>query len=157
MSTLIPPGRLEERVNLPHERLAETFEIMQHCGAGRRECQVLWIGPWHSPDLITEVIHPRHHADGHGFSLDGGWLNTFWIDLASRHVGIRVQVHSHPQSAFHSPTDDEFPIIRTEGFLSLVIPRFALGPVSLEGAYLAEVQFDGSWSEVDAGKRVAII
>jgi hypothetical protein len=50
-------------------------------------------------------------------------LNQFWLDLVNRSVGIRVQVHTHPFEAFHSATDDGYPIVHSPGFLSLVAQR----------------------------------
>lgn len=142
--------------NVDHNILVRTFDHFRRCGQGRRECQALWIGPWRSPDLITEVVHPAHRANAQGFLLDDGWLNKFWLDLASADYGVRVQVHTHPARAFHSSTDDAFPIVHTPGFLSLVIPNFALGPVGLRGAYLTEIQPDGRWQQVAIAERLEI-
>lgn len=88
--------------------------------------------------------------------MDSEWLNKFWIHLADTGRGIRVQIHTHPQGAFHSPTDDAFPIIHTVGFLSLVIPNFAMGPVSFKGAYLNEITQDGRWREIACEQRLKI-
>jgi hypothetical protein len=37
---------------------------------------------------------------------------------------LGVQVHAHPGEAFHSGTDDAFPVVTTEGGLSIVAPSF---------------------------------
>jgi hypothetical protein len=144
------------RFRLPHAIIDESFSHFRRCGAGRRECQVLWIGPWADGDTITEVVHPQHHAHHCGFELDGAWLNDLWIKLADRNVGIRVQVHTHPQGAFHSPTDDAWPIVHTPGFLSLVIPDFGLGRVGLDGAFLAEFDKYGRFHEVEIDSHLVI-
>src|ERR1043166_8840962 len=128
--------------------LSRTFEHFRLCGQGRRECQALWTSAWCSVQTITDVIHPSHNAHAQGFSLESGWLNKLWIDLADQERGIRVQVHTHPRAAFHSPTDDAFPIIHTPGFLSLVIPNFAIGPIGFRDAFLAEINGDGRWCQV---------
>src|SRR5260370_111004 len=78
---------------------------------------------------ITKAVHPEHEAHVGGFVLDDHWLNDFWCSLAQENLGVRIQVHTHPGEAFHSPTDDAYPMIHTVGFLSLVIPNFALGPI----------------------------
>jgi hypothetical protein len=91
-----------------------------------------------------------------GFELDDAWLSGFWLRLAEENLGIRIQVHTHPGEAFHSPIDDEFPIIHTPGFLSLVIPDFALGPIGFERAYLTEIQADGRWQQVSINERVVV-
>lgn len=142
---------------LPHALLLKTFEVFRACGNGRRECQVLWIGPWSTPDSVTEVIHPVHASHAGGFALDDRWLTAFWLDLAKQSKGVRVQVHTHPGSAFHSSIDDQYPIVNTSGFLSLVLPRFALGPVGFAGACLAEIQNDGNWAEVPIRTRIQVV
>jgi len=102
------------------------------------------------------VIHPEHEAHAGGFVLNDRWLNDFWIALARDNLGIRIQVHTHPGEAFHSATDDAFPIIHTVGFLSLVIPDFALGPVGFKRAYLTEIGEDGCWREVSIQDRLVV-
>lgn len=145
------------RLKLSAALLDDTFAVLRHCGAGRRECQVLWVGPWAHPDNLTEVIHPQHTASAVGFQMDEAWLNRFWLDLAARDLGVRVQIHTHPGAAYHSTIDDSFPLIRTPGFLSLVYPRFAQGPIGFDGAYLTQVQPDGAWREQSIPDHLEIV
>jgi hypothetical protein len=102
------------------------------------------------------MVHPVHQAHVAGFAVDGTWLTEFWKQLSRRKMGVRVQVHTHPGAAFHSPTDDAYPMVPSLGFLSLVIPNFGLGPVGFKDAYLAELQEDGSWAEVAIDTRLMI-
>lgn len=141
---------------IPRVVLDQTFWHFRQCGQGCRECQVLWVSPWQSPDGITQVIHPRHTAHGGGFLLDNPWLDELWRNLAATDMGIRVQVHTHPRTASHSPTDDMYPIIHTPGFLSLVIPDFGLGTVGFDHAFLTEIQSDGTWREVPISSRLIV-
>ena len=136
------------RYRISADLLAQTFSLFRTCGMGRRECQVVWTSAWANPELICEVVHPRHRAHAGGFEIDSGWINEFWLELARGGRGIRLQVHTHPYEAFHSAIDDAYPIIHSTGFLSLVIPRFAMGSVGFEDAYLTEIQADGAWREV---------
>jgi hypothetical protein len=141
---------------LPRSILNQTFAHFRGCGLGRRECQVLWVSPWDAPNTIIKAVHPEHQAHAGGFVLDDLWLNEFWFGLAQENLGVRIQVHTHPGEAFHSPTDDAFPIIHTVGFLSLVIPNFALGPIGFEDAFLTEIQADGRWRAVAIAERLAL-
>jgi hypothetical protein len=141
---------------LPRSILDQTFERFRGCGEGRRECQVLWVSPWDAPDIIIKAVHPEHEGHVGGFVLDDRWLNDFWFSLAQESLGVRIQVHTHPGEAFHSPTDDAFPIIHSIGFLSLVIPNFALGPIGFEDAFLTEIQADGRWREVAIAERLIL-
>jgi hypothetical protein len=145
------------RYRVPAALLWQTFEVLRQCGGGRRECQVIWISSWVEPFTICTVVHPHHRAHGGGFELESGWINGFWLDLAREQQGIRVQVHTHPHEAFHSSIDDEYPILQCAGFLSLVIPDFAQGPIGFERAYLAEMRSDGRWREVVPDSRLEVI
>lgn len=137
--------------------LEQTFAQFRHCGAGRRECQALWVGPWADPLLITEVVHPRHSASPVGFQLDSDWLSDFWTRLSVEELGIRIQCHTHPGTAYHSATDDAFPILHTPGFLSLVFPRFAQGPVGFDQAFLAQIVDTGRWREVAISDHLELV
>ena len=141
---------------LERKLLDETSEHFRACGGGREECQVLWLSPWAQPDTITKVVHPKHTAHMGGFVLDDAWLNAFWLELGDTDMGIRVQVHTHPREAFHSRTDDDYPVIHRPGFLSLVIPNFGLGPVGFDDAYLTEIQESGRWQQMHIPSRLVI-
>jgi hypothetical protein len=145
------------RFGVPRELLARTFAHFRECGAGKRECQVLWTSPWADPKIITAVVHGEHLAHAGGFELSSQWLNQFWLELAEKNCGIRVQVHTHPVEAFHSRTDDEYPIVHSPGFLSLVIPRFAKGSIGFEEAFLAEMQPNGRFREIPIASHLEII
>lgn len=145
------------RYHLPKEILEATFEHFRQCGRGREECQALWVSSWDAPEALSRVVHPKHAAHFGGFVLDDAWLNAFWLDLGNTNSGVRVQVHTHPREAFHSKTDDNFPIIQKPGFLSLVIPNFALGPVGFKDAFLTEIQPNGQWQQVAIESRLVLI
>jgi hypothetical protein len=141
---------------LPRRMIAETFSTLRSCGANRRECQLYWISPWASPLQLTEVVHPKHVSGPYGLAIDSAWISSFWSDLAYRDLGVRVKVHTHPFEAFHSPTDDAYPLLFDPGFFSLVIPNFAYGPVGFQNAYLTEIQSDGSWREVEIAEKLHV-
>jgi hypothetical protein len=138
---------------VPRRMIDETFAILRSCGAGERECQLYWASPWDEPLSLIHVVHPNHSSSFGGVTLDEAWINKFWVELADSGLGVRVQVHTHPSEAFHSKTDDDFPLIHEVGFLSLVIPDFAHGPVGFDHAYLTEIQPDGRWRQVTIGSR----
>jgi hypothetical protein len=142
---------------LPHSVLDQTFATFRTCGRGQHECQVLWTSSWQSCESISKVYHPAHRAHMGGFDVDSAWLTKFWLELAAAGDGARVQIHTHPGEAFHSSTDDEYPMIHTPGFLSLVIPNFGLGRVGFEDAYLAEIMPDGRWRGVEIGDRLKVV
>lgn len=135
-------------LRIPRAVFDNTFARLRACGGGHRECQALWVGSWDNPERVDRVVHPDHSASPAGFQLDDAWLNRFWRELADTGEGVRAQIHTHPGAAYHSTIDDEFPILSVPGFLSLVIPRFAQGPASSDGAFLAQLGGNGLWREV---------
>jgi hypothetical protein len=151
------PGVRGPSLRIPERVFVATVEQLRVCGRGQTECQVLWLGPWSAPDTVTEVVHPVHQARGDGFVVDSAWITALWLDLAARNMGIRAQVHTHPGDAFHSPTDDAFPAVHLPGLLSLVIPDFATGPMTLDRTYLAHLDLDGRFRSVDPLTTLAII
>ena len=136
--------------------LEQAFEHLRHCGAGRRECVVYLTGPVDRPDLVDGVIHPRHTAGPAGYDLDSQAIAELWRGLVAARRSIRVQVHTHPGAAFHSSRDDALALVHTPGFLSLVIPSFALGPIGFEAAFLAERSDDGHWIPVPFAERLEV-
>lgn len=128
----------------PHV-LGATFAAFRACGRGRHECIVYWLGPVEVDAFVDEVVHPVHAAALGGYEIDGAWITTFWLDLATRGKTARLQAHTHPGRASHSTTDDDWALVHTPGFMSLVLPRFAMGAVSLDGAHLVKRTTDGGW------------
>jgi len=106
--------------------------------------------------MTTDAVHPKHSGHVGGFTVDEAWLHQFWLELGRKDCGTRLQVHTHPEEAFHSATDDAYPIIHKTGFLSLVIPDFALGPIGFEKAYLTEIQPNGRWKQVPIDERIQL-
>ncbi len=141
---------------LKQEVLEQAFEHLRGCGAGRSECVVYLTGPCDDDALIDGVVHPRHTAGPGGYDLDSDALAELWRDLVSCGRSIRMQVHTHPGAAYHSPRDDRLALIHTPGFLSLVIPDFALGNIGFDGAFLAERDEDGRWVGVPLGEHLEV-
>jgi hypothetical protein len=127
--------------------LQETFRILRACGRGECECAAYWIGP---PDSrsANRVEHPVHQRSPFGYEINDTWLTNFWKGLAASRQSVKAQVHTHPGEAFHSTTDDTWPIVSQVGFLSIVIPDFAKGEVSLANAWIGRLHEDGTWRRV---------
>lgn len=133
-----------------------SFETFRVCGAGHDECVVYWSGPLDDPGLADRMHHPRHIAGPFGYDVDGAWLTEFFPSLTADRRKVRIQVHTHPGSTFHSSRDDGMALIYVPGFLSLVIPNFGLGEPSLDDSYLAVLDESGRWQEIDPRKELDI-
>ena len=135
-------------MSLEREVLEDAFEHLRRCGAGRAECVLYLTGPVADPTLIDGVMHPSHTATPGGYDVPSDTIGEVWRELLIWERSVRVQVHTHPSAAYHSPTDDAHALIHSVGFLSLVIPDFAMGDVGFGGAYLAEIDDRGRWTPV---------
>jgi hypothetical protein len=105
---------------------------------------VYWLGPA-GQDVVDALEHPIHKRSPFGYEVDHNWLTEFWKRLATFQRSVKVQIHTHPGQAFHSPTDDNWPIVAQAGFLSMVIPDFATGESSLDTAWIGILRGDGTW------------
>ncbi len=131
-----------------------TLEHFRHCGQGRVECVVYWVARQGESSVIDEVVHPDHVSTAWMYEVKPAWLNAFMVGLHARGRTVRAQVHTHCEEAFHSQTDDRWPLVTTPGFLSLVLPRFALADAPRDQLFLAELTGDGSWTSVSVGERI---
>ncbi len=141
---------------IPASLLVETFGRIRTCGQGRRECVLYWLGPATEQDRVDEVVHPVHSSRGGGYTVDDRWLTQFWFELPEKAKSVRAQVHSHPRLASHSQIDDDWALIHTPGFVSLVIPRFGLGPVTLDDTHAAVRTISG-WAGVEPFSVLRIV
>ncbi len=136
------PVRVHRRV------LEESFQHLRDCGTGCNECVLYWCAAIDQPGVVAQVVHPAHRGWPTGYTVDSAWVTGFFLKLRRTGQTVRVQVHTHPGSAGHSQTDDQFSLVPAPGFLSLVIPRYATGPVGLKDSFLARMQADGTWMQV---------
>ena len=130
---------------VPADVIRQTFDQLRECGGERHECVVYWCAAVESPDRVIDVVHPRHTASRVGYEVDSAWVNDFFLDLRQSKRTVRVQVHTHPGLASHSGVDDEFALAPATGFVSLVVPDFAVGAPGLERTHLVVMQADGAW------------
>lgn len=143
-------------LQISHCMVEDTFATLRSCGANERECKLYWLSHWDQPNELIQIAHPRHTGNRYGVAINSAWITEFWNDLSTRKMSVCVQVHTHPNEAFHSATDDTYPLLFHAGFLSLVIPDFAMGPVGFKNAYLTEIQHHGGWQQVEISSRIRV-
>jgi hypothetical protein len=102
--------------------------------------------------FISDVICPLQESSrtqfGLMYTVDGAELHRINMWLYKNKLKLIAQIHSHPTEAYHSETDDEFPIVTTLGGLSIVVPHFAQDPINhLDWAYY-RLFAETSWKEL---------
>jgi hypothetical protein len=119
---------------VPRWVLDRTWTFLRQDGLKNVESTVLWGGRRFGDDaVVMAALYPcgRDVSFSHGL-IRVGPDTSAEIGRWLRAQGLRalVQVHTHPGAwTGHSKTDDEGPIVSSEGFVSVVWPRYAAQPV----------------------------
>lgn len=142
-------------LRLAKDVVRRTFHTFRECGRGQCECAVFWTGPA-GDDLVDGLEHPIHQRSPFGYEVDDNWLTGFWRHLAVSRRSVKAQVHTHPGQAFHSRTDDDWPIVSQPGFISIVLPDFAAGKPSLERAWVGCLRADGKWQRLGSADEAIV-
>lgn len=129
--------------------------VLRQAGRAGLEAMVLWAGSVsESTFRATELLVPKQRGlktrDGVCVVVDGDELHRLNVHLHETGLRLIAQVHSHPGRAYHSVTDDQFAVATTVGSFSLVVPDFAVRPLSLQGCAIYRLSPRGTWEEVDA-------
>jgi hypothetical protein len=144
-----------ELLRLAKDVVRPTFRTLRECGRGECECVVFLTGAA-AGNLIDGLEHPLHTRSPFGYEVNDHWLTEFWKRLATLRRSVKAQVHTHPHEAFHSKTDDEWPIVSQVGFVSVVIPDFAAGEPSFESAWVGRLQDDGKWRRLSSAAEAIV-
>lgn len=131
-------GLLEiSTINIPIGCVAEVYEHLRKVGIKKFEGVALWAGRATSEtsfDVITTIIPKQtayNHEHGLLYTVDGEELYQINVWLYKNKLTLISQIHSHPGAAYHSDTDDAFPIVAVNGGVSIVIPDFGFGDISV--------------------------
>jgi hypothetical protein len=137
---------------VPAGVVAQTEEGLQHAGQEGYEVFVLWSGFQQGTTGHVRTAHlPRQSSykteSGLFVRVEGEALHRLNAWLFENTELLLAQVHAHPTDAFHSETDDAFPIVTTLGGFSIVAANFARDGLFGEGTAAYRLQESG-WVEV---------
>jgi hypothetical protein len=120
-----------QHLEVPNTVLHPTLEFLHARGASELEGFVVWGGRVIDDTTFrfTSCYVPEQtgHRTAHGLlvTVDGAALFRMNRAFYEREEVAAGQVHTHPTDAYHSDTDDNYPLVTVRGALSLVIPDFA--------------------------------
>lgn len=108
------------------------------------------------------VVAPKQTAhktpDGLMVTVDGHALFTINRTLYDRGEILAGQVHSHPTDAYHSSTDDHYPLVTLTGALSVVVPDFAAhAPDDIDHWAWYRLVATGTWAHLTRADRIELI
>jgi len=149
------------RFIVSNEIIAVTDATLREAGDDGFERFVLWTGVRTGEEFIVRTTHVPEQtaykmADGMCVRVDGEAL--FRLNRWQYEHGetLGVQVHSHPHEAYHSETDDTFPIVTAIGGVSIVVPEFARAGLTGEGVATYRLSAD-EWAELGDDAARAIV
>ena len=121
---------LTRKFIVPADICDASDEHLREAGHDGNECFVLWSGVIRDERLLVRTVHvPKQTAyrlpTGLCVRVEAEELHRLNVWLYEHGERLAIQVHSHPTEAFHSDTDDAYPMVTTRGGLSLVVPDFA--------------------------------
>ena len=157
------PGFLDlERVLVPRPLADAANEHLRQVGRDGYEGFALWAGRREgSVFRVLETLIPAQRGirseGGVCVTVDGDELFRLNVHLYERGHALVAQLHSHPGEAYHSDTDDAFPIATTAGAFSLVVPDFAIHPFSLDRTAVYRLLPGRGWAGLPPEKVKRII
>jgi hypothetical protein len=139
------------RVLVPRELAEAGNDHLREVGLDGLEGFVLWAGErvGNSEFRVRQMIVPEQHGlrvgDGVCVTVDGAELFRLNVHLYESKLELIAQLHTHPDAAYHSETDDSYPIATQTGALSIVIPDFAEAPFAISGCAIYRLQAGRRW------------
>lgn len=149
-------------VEVPHKLALEAHAHLAQVGRQGLEGMVLWAGV--VEDKIARVRHtvvPGQTAlqlpDGVCVVVAADELHRLNVWLYREGLTLVAQLHSHPTEAYHSETDNLFPIATSVGSLSLVVPDFASQTFALARCAVYRLLPERGWVRLSTSEAEKLI
>lgn len=142
------------RVNIPFKKLEEVYDHLRNAGEKRVEGVALFSGKVENTSFnVLNTIIPKqetfNHDGGLLYTVDAEELHRINVWLYRNSQKLICQIHSHPSEAYHSDTDDAYPIITTVGGISIVVPDFGFGDLDPRLWAVYRLINRNSWEELN--------
>lgn len=117
------------KYRVPRRLIDMTESELRKAGRSGYELFVLWTGRINGDVFDAMTMHVPQQTSykmetGLCVRVDGSALHSLNQWLYQNQELLGVQIHTHPTEAYHSDTDDAYPIVTAVGGLSIVIPNF---------------------------------
>ena len=147
-----------EKIKIPQQCLEEAYKHMRQAGQKRLEGVALFAGQEEENVFkIISTIVPKQKAmsmeEGLLYAVDGDELHRINVWLYENKMSLISQIHSHPSEAYHSSTDDAYPIVATIGGISIVVPDFASRAIDISNWAVFRLSMENEWVELNATEK----
>jgi hypothetical protein len=144
------PSRLGLVYELRPGVLHETQRLLQARSRSGSEAYTVWVGELQPKRAVVWEVWPVDaEADSRHAQISFDDVLKLGARVAISKWFIVAQLHTHGGQAFHSQTDDAYPISSQVGFLSIVVPNFGSDPPGVGWAYY-EHEGAGRWRPIPA-------
>jgi hypothetical protein len=138
-----------KRYYIPRYLFEKSIKVLRKRGLLKQEGLVLWAGAAATDSeeaYIVSLIVPEKGHWGGGVRLDIKTLLKLSEELEKRDLQLLAQVHTHPGNFGHSLGDENRATSFRLGYVSIVIPDFALIDVrDLSMCYVYEYRGNFKW------------
>ena len=157
MSEFLKVSKIEVR----RTDIEMVYQHLQDFGKDGFEGVALWAGFVEEDKfIVTTTIIPQQKSsqseDGLLYTVDGEELHRINVWLYKNKLSLMLQIHSHPQEAYHSDTDDRYPIVSQFGGLSIVVPNFGFDKFSLESWAVYRLLPSKEWKEISLSEKESL-
>jgi len=123
-------------VQFPRSCAQQAIDWLYKAGLNKVEGVALFAGVRDGDKfIIKRTIIPEQKAGniegGLIYVVGGEELHRIGLELFDQQLQLFAQIHSHPGAAYHSDTDNAYPIVTIVGGISIVVPNFAKGGVDI--------------------------
>lgn len=153
------PGFLDiERVQLPRSCAQAAINWLYKAGTRQVEGVALFAGTRDGNTFIIKrtIIPEQEAGDIEGgliYVVDGKELHRISLELFDSGLQLFAQIHSHPGMAYHSETDDAYPIVTVVGGISIVVPNFARGGVNIAEWAVYKLLPETGWTDLKTDEK----
>lgn len=153
MSSIANPNLVYK---IPFNVVLESLAFIRMRGSIGVEAVVLWPGELGDGVCrITECLVPAQVAGERFYRIPDDETFRIIEAVATRGLVIPIQVHSHPEEAFHSWADDERAFVQHTNGISIVLPNFGVFPDQgfLHKAVIYSLVAGDEWRELSSMEK----
>lgn len=134
------------RVYLPQRTWRDSLELLREYASEDSERMVLWSGVVGRAAelLVRTIVVPDHEPQGWRVDINRSLWRGLLHAMRRQDQMLLAQVHSHPGEAYHSEGDEAWPAEHSDGFLSVVVPRFGVDVTELTDCAIYEYRLEGA-------------
>lgn len=151
-------------IQVPRSVLGDSRDLLRRSGVEGLEAIVLWAGDFAddpSTFWVRAVVLPAQQGgstdDGLLACVDGDEIFRVNKLLSDNSLRLVAQLHTHPTSAYHSETDDTYPLLSARGSVSIVVPDFARDEIDLNTCAVYRLTSRNQWQALSQTEILSLI